>query len=148
MSEQCYLVEPIFSKVDTLDVSCREDWLANETRAILGWVNSATGEQNKYPHMFGVGAMWYALWQPKNWDWDNEEGPHLIVKTPGGDWDIDSRCANCTLPEDKLHRCWVRHGEPPNISVDKNGLTCSAGGGSIISGSYHGFLTNGIFRSC
>jgi hypothetical protein len=37
----------------------------------------------------------------------------------------------------------VRHGEAPNITVDKNGVTCGAGAGSIQCGSYHGFLRNG-----
>ena len=67
-----------------------------------------------------------------------------MCKLPNGrEWDIDSRCSNCTLPDDRIHRCWVRHGEPPNIHVDKNGHTCSAGAGSILAGDYHGFLHNG-----
>jgi len=80
---------------------------------------------------------------------ENHEPPcerHLVVICPDGHWwNIDSRCSNCTLPDDKAHHCWVRHGEPPNITVDKNGLTCSAGGGSILTsdGGYHGFLQNG-----
>lgn len=70
-------------------------------------------------------------------------GPHLIVTTPGGAWNIDSRASNCGLPFDYEHRCWVRHGDPPLITVDKAGKTCSAGAGSIQCGSYHGFLRNG-----
>lgn len=87
--------------------------------------------------------MWHAAWIPKGFTWQNEIEAHLIVKTPGGDWDIDSRASNCTLPNDKLHRCWVRHGEPPNIDVNKSGITCKAGAGSIIVGGWHGFLRNG-----
>lgn len=71
------------------------------------------------------------------------EGPQLTVMTPGGRWVIDSRASNCGSPYDYNHRCWVRHGEPPMITVDKNGATCSAGAGSIQCGSYHGFLQNG-----
>lgn len=71
------------------------------------------------------------------------EGPQLTVMTPGGRWVIDSRASNCGSPYDYNHRCWIRHGEPPNITVDKNGATCSAGAGSIQCGSYHGFLQNG-----
>lgn len=71
------------------------------------------------------------------------DGPHLCVQTPGGSWNIDSRASNCTLPYDYNHRCWIRHGEPPQITVDKSGVTCSAGAGSIACGSYHGFLQNG-----
>ena len=87
--------------------------------------------------------MWRAVWYPKNFVWSNETEPHLIVETPGGIWDIDDRCSNCTLPNDTLHRCWVRHGEPPNITVDKKGLTCAAGAGSIAQKTWHGFLRNG-----
>ena len=71
------------------------------------------------------------------------DGLILTCKTPGGDWCIDGRCSNCSMPEDNEHRCWVRHGDVPEIHVDKNGYTCQAGAGSIISGSYHGFLHNG-----
>lgn len=83
--------------------------------------------------------------------WDNCNDPrgHLIVVLPDGyQWDTDSRASNCTMKEDKLHRCWVRHGEPPQIHVDKNGLTCQAGAGSIASPGYHGFLHNGELTSC
>ncbi len=79
--------------------------------------------------------------------WDNETGPHLIAVCPGGQqWDIDSRASNCGMKEDRLHRCWVRHGEPPLITVDKKGgLTCNAGAGSIKTSNWHGFLRNGQF---
>jgi len=81
--------------------------------------------------------------------WENCDGKHLHVVLPNGDrWDVDSRASNCTMPEDKTHRCWVRHGEPPNVHVDKNGNTCQAGAGSILSGDYHGFLHNGELTSC
>lgn len=71
------------------------------------------------------------------------DGPALWVQTPGGGWCIDSRASNCTMPYDYDHRCWVRHGEPPAITVDKAGVTCQAGAGSIQCGSYHGFLRDG-----
>jgi hypothetical protein len=84
--------------------------------------------------------------------WDNCPGLHLHAILPNGtEWDIDSQANNCTKPNDRLHRCWVRHGDPTKgelVHVDKAGLTCQAGGGSIISGNYHGFLHNGIFTSC
>lgn len=77
----------------------------------------------------------------------NHEPPcdrHLAVVTPDGHWwDVDSRAKNCTLPNDKTHRCWVRHGEPPNVTVDKAGATCSAGAGSIQTPDWHGFLRDG-----
>lgn len=74
------------------------------------------------------------------------EGPHLHVVLPNGhEWNIDARARNCDRRDDITHRCWVRHGEPPDITVDKNGNTCTAGGGSIHSGDYHGFLRDGAF---
>jgi hypothetical protein len=76
--------------------------------------------------------------------WTNCSGPHLVVVLPNGHWwDVDSRASNCTMPQDKVHRCWVRRGEPPNVHVDKNGPTCAAGAGSILADGYHGFLHNG-----
>jgi hypothetical protein len=81
-------------------------------------------------------------------EWDNCDGEHLIAILPNGySWHIDSRASNCTKPDDKLHRCWVRHGGPKtgHIDVGKNGLTCSAGAGSIIGGNWHGFLRNDQF---
>lgn len=77
--------------------------------------------------------------------WLGPDGRILCVKTPGGDWVIDSRASNCTMKDDTAHRCWVRHGSPEDgtLHVDKNGNTCAAGAGSIMCGSYHGFLHNG-----
>lgn len=71
-------------------------------------------------------------------------GPQLEVVLPDlTPWNIDGRANNCTLPADFEHRCWVRHGEPPAVTVDKAGVTCAAGAGSIDSGTWHGFLRNG-----
>lgn len=74
------------------------------------------------------------------------DGRHLSAMLPTGEtWDIDGRANNCPLPQDNAHRCWVRHGTPPNVHVDKNGHTCAAGGGSIMTARYHGFLHHGEF---
>lgn len=71
---------------------------------------------------------------------------HLQVVCPDGSWwDIDGRANNCTLKDDKAHRCWVRHGDPPKVTVDKRGVTCGAGAGSIQTAKYHGFLKDGVF---
>ncbi len=86
-----------------------------------------------------AGAMWY---QDSEHFPSGPDGHRLMVRTPGGDWDVDSRASNCTLPDDTEHRCWVRHGDPrqpTTVTVDKNGRTCRAGAGSIIAGSYHGW---------
>lgn len=88
------------------------------------------------------GAMWDAYWMPSAMR--QADGRYLVVKLPNGhDWSIDSRASNCGRPDDDAHQCWVRHGEPPDITVDKNGDTCDAGAGSILSGDYHGFLRDG-----
>jgi hypothetical protein len=85
---------------------------------------------------------------------DSDKGPDgrcLVVVCPNGcEWMIDGPASNCTMPQDRgpfssSHRCWVRHGEPPNITVDKAGRTCAAGAGSIQAGDYHGFLRDGAF---
>lgn len=74
-------------------------------------------------------------------------GEHLVVMTPGGTWNIDSRASNCARPDDRVHRCWPRRGRPPKVTVDKAfGETCDAGAGSIQVGAYHGFLVSGVLR--
>jgi hypothetical protein len=73
-----------------------------------------------------------------------------MVRCPNGsDWHVDGRASNCTMPTDKVHKCWVRHGDPraSNLTVDKNGFTCAAGAGSIQAGDYHGFLQAGVLTA-
>lgn len=81
--------------------------------------------------------------------WHNCDGRHLVAILPNGiPWDIDSRASNCTMPEDRLHRCWPRTGRPElgeAVHVSKDGYTCDAGAGSISTGDYHGFLHAGRF---
>lgn len=94
------------------------------------------------------GAMRFAWWLSEELTegfYVGPDGECLVVKLPpdGHEWIVDSRAKNCTLPEDNKHKCWVRHGVPPNITVDKNGLTCAAGAGSIQTPRWHGFLRNG-----
>ncbi len=72
-----------------------------------------------------------------------KEGESWILRTPGGDLNLDSRAGNCSKPWCNDHKCWIMHGEPPEITVDKQGNSCDAGGGSIIMGDWHGFLRNG-----
>lgn len=98
-----------------------------------------------------VGCLYYEMESSEyphfcSGHWTNCDGRHLYAVLPNKHhWDIDSRASNCGSPQDFIHRCWIRHGEPPNIHVDKDGLTCSAGAGSILSGDYHGFLHHGNF---
>lgn len=100
-----------------------------------------TGERWTLNSKLPIGAMYNADWMPQ--PWQGLDGLSLVVMTPGGLWNIDSRANNCTLPNDTVHKCWCRQGVPPNIDVNKNGHTCAAGGGSIICGNYHGFLRHG-----
>jgi hypothetical protein len=78
--------------------------------------------------------------------WSNCDGRHLHAITPDGhEWDVDGRASNCNRQEDQEHRCWVRTGEPPNVTAGKGGNTCSAGAGSIAAPNWHGFLRAGEF---
>lgn len=116
-----------------------------------------------------VGAMWDASWYrraecpPEHNAHVGPDGLCLIVKTPGGDWVVDGQCSNCTRPQElpvegkpgwtrfvRTHWCWVRHGDPRTgeIHVDKDGNTCAAGAGSILTGGYHGFLHHGHLVPC
>lgn len=90
------------------------------------------------------GACWNASWMPVNWR--GPDGIALMVRLPDGhDWHVDSRASNCGRPDDDVHHCWVRHGDPRecHVTVDKNGDTCQAGAGSIQSPGWHGFLRDG-----
>jgi hypothetical protein len=90
------------------------------------------------------GAMYFAWWEAGNPNYP-DTGPLYAICPGGHPWNIDGRASNCTMPNDNEHKCWIRHGEPPKITVDKNGNTCQAGAGSIQAGDYHGFLQNGMF---
>lgn len=90
------------------------------------------------------GAMYDATWLHGHKRWVGLDGAAWHVVCPNGcTWHIDGQASNCTMPNDDVHKCWVRHGKAPNFTVDKNGTTCAAGAGSIICGDYHGFLQNG-----
>jgi hypothetical protein len=77
--------------------------------------------------------------------WDNCDGTHLFGVLPTGyQWDMDSRASNCTLPNERAHRCWTKTGSPEagTLDVGKGGHTCAAGAGSIDAPGWHGFLRN------
>lgn len=154
-SLQCFLVEKTGN--EKVEPCGCDDKDCKITRTFFEWRRTDTGETTwGHPSSFGPGAMWFeepVTYSSGKWYWwDNETGPHLIVMYPGdpsGEWDIDSRANNCGRPADRTHRCWIRHGTPPNITVDKVGDTCSAGAGSIFGrNGYHGMLVNGKFESC
>lgn len=90
------------------------------------------------------GASWDAWWMPSAWR--RLDGVYLMVRCPNGrDWAVDSEASNCTR-KGEPHECWVRHGDPRlcHVTVDKDGNTCAAGAGSILTGDYHGFLRDGV----
>lgn len=95
-----------------------------------------------------AGAMWRATWLEKVVGFFGVDGQSWIVKTPGGDWAIDTQASNCTRKDDLVHKCWCRHGVAPDFTIDKSGETCQAGAGSIMIGNYHGFLRGGYLESC
>lgn len=79
------------------------------------------------------------------------DGLAIACRLPEGHtWHIDSRASNCTMKTDTAHRCWIRHGSVGEmLTVDKQGNTCQAGGGSInVDGIWHGFLRAGRLVSC
>jgi hypothetical protein len=95
------------------------------------------------------GAMYYADWYSDVPEWCGPDGRALMVKTPDGHtWHVDGEASNCTRKGDKTHKCWIRHGTPPLVTVDKNGVTCAAGAGSILTPKWHGFLRNGVLVEC
>lgn len=107
----------------------------------------ATGEE-RASHDLPVGAL-FAAWRDVETYPKGADGLTVwcVVPDAGGrhQWLIDGRANNCTAPDDKTHRCWVRHGTVGDrITVDKNGLTCAAGGGSIQTSGYHGVLRDGV----
>lgn len=151
MGVKCFYVEPTGDALATFADGHTEIHAAEAYSGVNGWTRwqpryrrADTGEIFACLAAVPPGGMWDADWM-HDCIGPNTDGRVLVVKLPNGnDWIIDSRASNCTLPNDDNHRWWVRHGEPPNITVDKlGGPTCAAGAGSILSGNYHGFLRNG-----
>lgn len=93
------------------------------------------------------GAIYRATWMEPHWVGD--DGRSYVCVLPNGRiWMIDGACSNCTR-KGEPHQCWIREGEAPNFTVGKGkpgANTCDAGGGSILAGDYHGFLTNGWLK--
>lgn len=95
------------------------------------------------------GALYRQSWLEDSTSFVGADGQSWAAVLPNGNhWMIDGRASNCDKQFDKFHKCWCRHGEAPKFTVDKNGLTCNAGAGSIVSGDYHGFLRDGHLVIC
>ncbi len=128
-----------------------DEWQVNDHRLYSGAPDGKLYTLRDAP----IGAAYFAWWLHHTYEgkvhclyWkDNCHQSHVIVKLPpdGWDWDVDSRASNCTMKDDVVHRCWVKHGSlrDGTFHVDKNGVTCSAGAGSILTPRWHGFLHNG-----
>lgn len=118
-----------------------------------------------------VGSMWRATWMEspgkRHWStWMDKDAVWVCRLPHDHDWIIGMRAANCDSPckscgkpyhahkddrshsyeDSRPHKCWVAHGEPPYMHVDKNGVTCGAGAGSIATPKWHGFLHHGKLR--
>lgn len=80
-----------------------------------------------------VGAMWDAVWykdRPSLGRGPGPDGRYLVVRTPGGDWEVDAPSTNGPG--------WQRTGDP---EVYPTKITAQP---SIhFPGRYHGFLRNG-----
>lgn len=88
-----------------------------------------------------VGALWWAHWCQRSGSihWKARGGgPHLLVRTPGGDWDVDMASSNGD------GEGWERTGEPPKVTVRPSIGICDKQGGW----KYHGFLTDGVLEEC
>lgn len=176
MDYKCFVVEKTGNKKDTVDkYKCDEEncKLENHYHSTkVEWKRLDTGETFWVSSSYDmpIGAMWVEqVWDDHgngevykgSGEWNNDDGYHLFVIVPtryklkdgtvkegSRKWDVDHRASNCTMRDDRIHRCWVKHGELPNITVDKVGFTCTAGAGSIQANGWHGFLQNGILKEC
>lgn len=146
---KCFFVENTGKRTDWFEVKDENGKILGRTQHTI-WRRTDTGEEVENISDLPAGAMWFADWLDDTFC--KPQLAHvLVVKTPGGDWVVDSQASNCGMPEDsrqQKHHCWIIEGELPNITVSKNGKTCAAGGGSIQTGNYHGFLRNGYLENC
>jgi hypothetical protein len=144
---KCFFIEPTRKKRPRVIT-----WAGGEKQTIKDTLyrRTDTGDLDTISG-FGPGAMWFAPWLDQIYC--NPQLQHVVVvRTPGGDWTIDGQANNCTMPDDRKqekHHCWIIEGSsPPAITVSKSGITCGAGGGSILQGRYHGFLRDGYLERC
>ncbi len=129
---------------------CDAERPENETKRHLFRKPLRAAPDGQIVHEPQPGDCYFAEHEYTVCPWDNCDGDHLVVVCPDGcHWDTSSRANNCSMKDDKTHRCWVLHGDPRKgelPTVDKGDHTCAAGAGSIQTGRYHGMLTGGVLR--
>jgi hypothetical protein len=91
-----------------------------------------------------AGAMWFAPWYAEHsslgspiHQQERPGQPHLIVKTPGGDWNIDQKSRN--------GNGWSWTGTPPCVTARPSIGIYGADGQTF---KYHAFLTDGVLIEC
>lgn len=129
---------------------CGYEFTADDQWQMFGDTIMRANDGREWPmRMLPTGAMWYPSWMQDPERSIHSPGPDgkvlQVICPDGTPWVIDSRANNCDRKDDDEHKCWVRHGVPPNVSVGKDGNTCGAGAGSILTHNYHGYLRNGSF---
>src|SRR5262245_5695356 len=73
--------------------------------------NVATGERKNGSYELPVGALYWVKPPDNSRAAVGGDGLQVYCVCPGlHHWCIDGRASNCTLPNDREHRCWVRHG--------------------------------------
>lgn len=104
-----------------------DQWQYNRTEL---YVRQDTGEKMTLSDA-PPGAMWFAPWYKGLKDFDRSpDGNVLVVKTPAGDWNVDSKASNGPG--------WIRTGVPPKVTATP----------SILIGKYHGWLRDGQLVEC
>ncbi len=114
-----------------------DEWQHNIERL---YQRTDTGELIAHDKM-PAGASYDAVWL-SDFGYVGADGIALTVVLPDGThWHVDSRANNCAFPDDNVHKCWGRTGDPRacNVVAGK-GPPGENGGGSILSPGYHGFL--------
>lgn len=151
-----FFVDSLYERFDTKEVIVLQDaptgamWFAD-------WMKCLNDKQSVDGHVLSVRL-------PGNHDWiveqraSNCDSPCALCAKPyhqhrNGKGELTGYCdsdgsygkGSPSYKDAKPHFCWVRHGTPPHekVHVDKSGVTCGAGAGSIATGSWHGFLHNG-----
>jgi hypothetical protein len=99
-----------------------DNWQTNEHRIYTG--NGIEFVLSEAP----VGAMWNASWWPER---RYPDGICLTLQTPGGHWMIDGHSSSGGQ--------WTRTGIVPKITATPS---------ILITGKYHGILTDGILVEC